>query len=111
MTLRKTDLEVLQRIFASTETPLEVWAYGSRVNGSAHEGSDLDLVIRGKDLTRIDIDLFLDLKDQIRESNIPILVEVLDWARIPESFQRNIEQHFEVIFESKPSLGKEPKQH
>lgn len=24
----------------------EVWAYGSRVNGGAHEGSDLDLVLR-----------------------------------------------------------------
>ena len=25
---------------------VEVWAYGSRVNGSAHEASDLDLVLR-----------------------------------------------------------------
>ena len=25
---------------------LEVWAYGSRVNGGSHPGSDLDLVLR-----------------------------------------------------------------
>ena len=25
---------------------VEVWAYGSRVNGSSHEASDLDLVLR-----------------------------------------------------------------
>ena len=26
---------------------VEVWAYGSRVNGRSHDGSDLDLVLRG----------------------------------------------------------------
>ena len=25
---------------------VEVWAYGSRVNGRSHDGSDLDLVLR-----------------------------------------------------------------
>lgn len=28
----------------------EVWAYGSRVNGESHEGSDLDLVLRSSTL-------------------------------------------------------------
>ena len=26
---------------------VEVWAYGSRVNGQSHDGSDLDLVLHG----------------------------------------------------------------
>ena len=26
---------------------VEVWAYGSRVTGRSHDGSDLDLVLRG----------------------------------------------------------------
>ena len=29
---------------------VEVWAYGSRVNGRSHDGSDLDLVLRGPGL-------------------------------------------------------------
>ena len=29
---------------------VEVWAYGSRVNGTAHEASDLDLVLRSPTL-------------------------------------------------------------
>ncbi|MCY3777616.1 MAG: nucleotidyltransferase domain-containing protein, partial [Candidatus Aminicenantes bacterium] len=29
---------------------VEVWAYGSRVNGQSHEGSDLDLVLRSPTL-------------------------------------------------------------
>ncbi len=29
---------------------VEVWAYGSRVNGRSHDGSDLDLVLCGPEL-------------------------------------------------------------
>ena len=32
---------------------VEVWAYGSRVTGRSHDGSDLDLVLRGPLLQRI----------------------------------------------------------
>ena len=32
---------------------VEVWAYGSRVNGRSHDGSDLDLVLRGPGLKEI----------------------------------------------------------
>lgn len=100
MILRKKDLQTLQKIFHSVDVPLEVWAYGSRTNGSAHEGSDLDLVIRGENLDKIDFDILLDLKEKIQESNIPILVELLDWARIPASFHENIKKKYEVIFQN-----------
>ncbi len=30
-------------------TRIEIWAYGSRVNGDSHDASDLDLVIRTLD--------------------------------------------------------------
>ncbi|QRR04287.1 nucleotidyltransferase family protein [Dyadobacter sandarakinus] len=96
------DFQALQEIFASVNVPIEVWAYGSRVNGSAHDGSDLDLVIRSEDLSKLDADVFFELKDKIRESNIPILVDLLDWARIAANFQRNIEERFEVIFQYPP---------
>ena len=32
---------------------VEAWAYGSRVNGRSHDGSDLDLVLRGPGLREI----------------------------------------------------------
>ena len=80
------------------DIPFEVWAYGSRVNGEAHAGSDLDLVLRSYDLQKLPIDVLLDVKDKIRQSNIPIVVELFDWARLPQSFQRNIEAQHEVLF-------------
>jgi predicted nucleotidyltransferase len=98
MILRVKDKERLINIFETVEIPITVWAYGSRVNGDAHEGSDLDLVIRTPDLQKIPSDIFIRLKETLRESNIPIVVELLDWARLPESFHKNIENKYEELF-------------
>jgi len=78
--------------------PVEVLAYGSRVNGTAHEGSDLDLVIRRKDSSPLPGAVYNQLCEQIRDSNIPILVELRDWAMLPESFRQNIALRHEVLF-------------
>ncbi|MCB0266504.1 MAG: nucleotidyltransferase domain-containing protein, partial [Calditrichaeota bacterium] len=96
------------QIFSGLTMPVEVWAYGSRVNGTAHSGSDLDLVIRSQNLTPLPIDVFINLQDSIRESNIPILVELQDWARLPERFRRNIEQQYEVLFSNAEMMVNEP---
>jgi len=98
MLLRSKDKQALISIFSLVDYPMEVWAYGSRVDGTAHEGSDLDLVIRSKNGEKIPGDILVELKDSIRESNIPVLVELFDWARLPESFHRNIEAHHEVLY-------------
>ena len=39
----KKDVCALLRTFVPAA---QVWAYGSRISGKAHEGSDLDLVLR-----------------------------------------------------------------
>ena len=75
---------------------VEVWAYGSRVDGESHEGSDLDLVLRSPTLEPLDGG-FYDLMEAIERSNIPILVQVHDWARLPESFHREIERGYAVL--------------
>lgn len=76
---------------------VEVWAYGSRVNGRSHEGSDLDLVLRGPDLKEIPTDQLGDVEEAVRESNIPFLVEARDWTRLPERFHREIERDYVVL--------------
>ena len=76
---------------------VEVWAYGSRVNGRSHEGSDLDLVLRGPDLQRISSGQLLDLTEALEESNVPIIVQAHDWAGLPESFHREIEREYVVL--------------
>ncbi|MCE9569102.1 MAG: nucleotidyltransferase domain-containing protein [Rhodocyclales bacterium] len=81
----------------------EVWAYGSRLNGRAHATSDLDLVVRNPvDPTQAQIALGR-LREALSESGLPILVDVLDWARIPESFREEISRAHVVM--QLPSKG------
>ena len=77
---------------------VEVWAYGSRVNGESHEGSDLDLVLRGTGLQPLGGE-YVDLIEAFERSNIPILIQTHDWARLPESFHREIERDYLVVQE------------
>ena len=76
----------------------EVWAYGSRVNGQSHDGSDLDLVVHSPSLEALGAE-FLDLIEAFQESRIPILVQVHDWARLPEGFHHEIERDHVVLVE------------
>ena len=76
---------------------VEVWAYGSRINGRGHEGSDLDLALRGPGLRKLPMERLIDFEEAVRESGIPFLVEARDWARLPERFQREIEKGYVVV--------------
>ena len=99
MLLRNKDRQILLEIFSGFKFPVEIWAYGSRVSGDAHDGSDLDLVIRTLNLEKLPNGILMEMKEKIRESNIPILVDIYDWDRLPESFHRNIiNGGYEVFF-------------
>ena len=108
MLLRKNDKQKLIQIFSTVAVPVEVWAYGSRVNGAAHEGSDLDLVIRSANLKRLPLEVIGGLTEKIKDSDIPILIELRDWATLPESFHKNIQQEYEVLFSSLQPIFKDP---
>jgi len=87
----------LEEILREHLPEVEVWAYGSRVSGESHGGSDLDLVLRGAGLAKIPLANLLDVEEALRESTIPFLVEARDWARLPESFHREIGCDYVVI--------------
>ena len=91
--------QILEALLREHLPGVEVWAYGSRVNGRCHDGSDLDLVLRGPELERIPADRLCDFEEAVRESTIPILVEARDWARLPERFHQEIEREHVVLLE------------
>ena len=88
--LRPEWLETARRLIAAHLPDAEVLAYGSRVNGTSHEASDLDLVARNPADPDQPLPGMVDLREAFSESNLPILVDILDWARIPESFRQKI---------------------
>jgi predicted nucleotidyltransferase len=95
--LKPDHLSLLLEILKRHAPDAEVWAYGSRVNGSGHDGSDLDLVVRNPANLDQPQQQFYTLRDALSESNLPMLADVLDWARIPEDFRREIERQHVIV--------------
>ena len=95
--LKPRHRRMLEEILREHVPGVEVWAYGSRVTGLGHDGSDLDLVLRAPDLEEIPIGKLVELEEALRLSTIPILVEARDWARLPESFLREIESVYVIL--------------
>ena len=96
-------LAILLPLLAQHAADAEVWAYGSRVAGGAHEGSDLDLVLRNPAALNEPVSGLLNLESALQESSLPMLVEIHDWARIPPAFHKNIERCHIVLQE--PALS------
>ena len=90
-------LALLQALFARHVPEVEVWAFGSRVTGDAHEGSDLDLVVRNPQDLTASVAGWYDLKEAIQNSMLPILVDVHDWAHLPLAFHQEIAAHYVVL--------------
>jgi len=87
----------LEALFERLAPELTVWAFGSRVNGSSHDGSDLDLVLRNPDDLSRRIENLSRIRAAVSEGDFPILIDILDWAVLPESFRAEIEKSHVVL--------------
>lgn len=69
-----------------------VWAFGSRVTGNAKPYSDLDLAIIPLSSTDQPLDLSVSaaLTDDFSASDLPMKVDIVDWASTSESFRKII---------------------
>lgn len=90
--LRPKWLDMIQQILAIHIPETEVIAYGSRVTGTGHEGSDLNLVARNRLNPLLPVRNLGEVRNAFSESRLPILVDILDWAQIPDSFREEIER-------------------
>ena len=95
--IRARHRRLLEGLLREHLPDVEAWAYGSRVNGRSHDGSDLDLVLRGPGLEEIPTERLIDFEEAVQESTIPYLVEARDWARLPERMQREVERGYVVV--------------
>jgi len=92
-------LQTVKKIIKENYPQALVWAYGSRVNGNAktaHEGSDLDLAV--KDFGAEDKDIY-KLREAFTNSNIPFLIDIFDYDRLPTAFHEEIKQKYLVIYD------------
>jgi uncharacterized protein len=95
--LQPRHLRLLLDLLAEYAPDAEVWAYGSRAIGQSHEASDLDLVLRNPSHPETPQKNLRALRDALTESNLPILVQVFDWAEIPDQFRREIQRQHALL--------------
>lgn len=78
-------LEKIRAILRTHVPGIEVRAFGSRVEGKARQYSDLDLVLMGE--RAVPGDVIEALKDAFSTSDLPMMVDVLDWHAVGTSFK------------------------
>jgi predicted nucleotidyltransferase len=93
--LKPRDWQEVCHILRAHVPEYPVWAFGSRVQGTAKAYSDLDLAI----ITQQPLSLTKTaaLKEAFDESNLSIRVDIVDWATTSETFRQIIAQHKVVV--------------
>ena len=83
------------RILREQVPGLEVWAFGSRAKRTAKPYSDLDLAL----ITRepLTLEQLASISDAFETSDLPIRVDVVDWASTSQAFRKIIERDRVVV--------------
>jgi uncharacterized protein len=102
--LEKKYIELIKKMLARHVPDKAVWVYGSRIKGTAHAGSDLDLVVMDSSEDTTPQKQLSALRASLSESDLPILVDVLNWSDIPDAFKNEIEAVHEVLQEPQENI-------
>jgi type I restriction enzyme, S subunit len=73
----------------------DVWAFGSRVTGTAKPYSGLDLAVIADQ--PLPLNVRAGLAEDFSDSDLPWRVDVVDWATTSEPFRRIIERDKVVL--------------
>ncbi len=83
-------LAIVRAILAEHVPHAKVWAFGSRVLGTAKRFSDLDLAVEDKEA--LSITSWGNLRHAFQESDLPISVDILDMRTVKQPFKRIVER-------------------
>ena len=81
-------LAVVQAVLQKNVPLYTVWAFGSRVKGTAKPYSDLDLAVVGN--TPLSWAELAGLADDFSNSDLLWKVDIVDWANTSEAFRKII---------------------
>lgn len=83
------------RILHEQVPAMEVWAFGSRAKHTAKPYSDLDLAL----ITQqpLSLEQLAAITDAFATSDLPIRVDLVDWASTSEAFRKHIAQGKVVV--------------
>lgn len=89
--LTEEESRTVRAILAEHVPEAEVWAFGSRVTGTARPYSDLDLVIAADG--PLGLGALAALREAFTDSNLPWKVDVVDWSTASDELRAEIRPH------------------
>jgi predicted nucleotidyltransferase len=85
----------IKALFSRYLPNTKVWVYGSRIDGSSNENSDLDVVVFSNDEQMV---CLAELREELERNFLPFRIDLFIWEHIPESFKDSIlSNHIELI--------------
>ncbi|MFH0800328.1 MAG: nucleotidyltransferase domain-containing protein [Pseudomonadota bacterium] len=91
---RKFILSVLENLLPAGS---QAYFFGSRMNSTFSEGSDLDLLIAAN--APIGLDVIAKIRDMFEESDLPFKVDILDNSSLTPSMRQNIMKHAALVLQ------------
>lgn len=93
--ISSSDWAEVLRVLREQVPGIEVWAFGSRARRTAKPYSDLDLAL----ITRqpLTLEQRATLSEAFASSDLPIRVDVVDWASTSAAFRHIIERDRVVV--------------
>lgn len=89
-------MEKVQRILSLHFEGMEVWAHGARATGvDLTPDTELELVVLSD--KPLSFEAMTAVEKAFVESGLPFRVDVMDWAKLPESIQKQIKKEHEVV--------------
>ncbi|MFA5478716.1 MAG: nucleotidyltransferase domain-containing protein [Candidatus Muiribacteriota bacterium] len=87
--LNGKQLEIINKILEKHLPKVKVVAFGSRVNNNSQKYSDIDLAIISEE--KMTIEKMQKLKEEFEESELNIMVDIVEYNKVSESFKKNID--------------------
>lgn len=81
----------IQKVFETNSKIDEVILFGSRAKGNYREGSDIDLAVKGRNISFDDI---LTLNRKLDDLNLPYKIDLLDYTTIKE---KDLVEHIDRV--------------
>ena len=89
--LKERHRQIIQNILS--RYPYNFYAYGSRVKGNARLLSDLDLCYYDNILSSV----ICKMREEFAQSNLPFMVELVNWKNMRPAFQKSIEKDLILV--------------
>lgn len=83
--LAPQQIETVKSVLNAVVPGVAAYAFGSRVNGQAKRHSDLDLALKADEA--LNWRQLAQLREAFEESDLPIRVDVVDWAACSQQFK------------------------